>query len=152
MFEDGFNLSHLEDETGRLTFSPNVISSDSHGVHVTCDIRFPATYSRADVLGEIEKTGVKYEVTHYQAPLYNDKDCPLIKTLSDTYCEVTGKKMKPIAIGGGTYARALKCGVAFGPEEEGEENVIHQPDEYITFEKIEKCLKIYKLALTRLTK
>ena len=50
--------------------------------------------------------------------------------------------MKPIAIGGGTYARALKCGVAFGPEEEGEENVIHQPDEYITFEKIEKCLKI----------
>lgn len=152
LFEDGFNLSHLEDETGRLTFSPNVISSDSHGVHVICDIRFPATYSRADVLGAIEKTGVKYEVTHYQAPLYNDKDCPLIKTLSDTYCEVTGKKMKPIAIGGGTYARALKCGVAFGPEEEGEENVIHQPDEYITFEKIEKCLKIYKLALTRLTK
>ena len=72
--------------------------------------------------------------------------------LCSAYNSVTGKRMQPIAIGGGTYARALKCGAAFGPEEEGEENVIHQPNEYITFEKIEKCLKIYKLAIERLTR
>jgi succinyl-diaminopimelate desuccinylase len=64
---------------------------------------------------------------------------------------VTGKKTQPIAIGGGTYARALKCGAGFGPEEDGEESTIHKPDEYITFEKIEKCFKIYKLAIKRLT-
>ena len=57
-----------------------------------------------------------------------------------------------MAIGGGTYARALKNGAAFGPEEDGEESTIHRPDEYITFEKIEKCFKIYKLAVERLTK
>ena len=75
----------------------------------------------------------------------------LIKVLCGVYNEVTGKHVKPIAIGGGTYARALKCGAAFGPEEDGEENTIHKPNEYITFEKIEKCLKIYKLAIQRLT-
>ena len=37
-------------------------------------------------------------------------------------------------------------------EEAGEENTIHQANEYITFDKIEKCFKIYKLAIERLTK
>ena len=59
--------------------------------------------------------------------------------------------MQPVAIGGGTYARALKCGAAFGPEEDGEEQTIHKPDEYITFDKIRLCLEIYRLALERLT-
>ncbi len=93
-----------------------------------------------------------YEVQHEQAPLYNDKNCFLIDTLSKVYNEVTGKTTQPIAIGGGTYARALKCGAGFGPEEDGEEQTIHQANEYITFDKIERCYKIYKLAIERLTK
>lgn len=152
LFGDGFDIKSFEDVTGRLTFSPNVIESDNDGVYVTCDIRYPATYNKKDVLTAIGEKGVKYEEMHFQAPLYNDKACGLIKTLCGVYNEVTGKHMNPIAIGGGTYARALKCGAAFGPEEEGEESTIHKPNEYITFEKIEKCLKIYKLAIERLCK
>ena len=87
---------------------------------------------------------------HDKLPLYNDKNSRLIRTLSEVYNEVTGKTLSPVAIGGGTYARALRYGAAFGPEEEGEESTIHQPDEYITFEKIQKCFEIYKLALKRL--
>ena len=150
LFIKKFALTSLEDETGVLTFSPNVIRGGRNTVEVICDIRYPATLSRDTVLEKI--AGEQYEILSEQAPLFNDKKCELIQVLCNTYNEVTGKHMKPIAIGGGTYARALKCGVAFGPEEEGEENVIHQPDEYITFEKIEKCLKIYKLAIERLTK
>ncbi|MDE5729055.1 MAG: M20/M25/M40 family metallo-hydrolase, partial [Clostridia bacterium] len=86
------------------------------------------------------------------APLYNNKQSFLIKTLLNVYNEVTGKNAQPVAIGGGTYARALKYGAAFGPEEAGEECTIHQANEYITFEKIEKCYKIYTLAIERLTK
>ena len=84
--------------------------------------------------------------------MYNDKQSELITTLCSVYNEVTGKNMNPVAIGGGTYARALRYGAAFGPEEEGEESTIHKPDEYITFEKIDKCIKIYKLAIERLCK
>ena len=150
LFVTKFGLTKYEDETGVLTFSPDVIRGGKGFIEVTCDIRFPATLSREIVLNALARE--KYQILSEQAPLFNDKQCNLIQVLCGAYNEVTGKKMKPIAIGGGTYARALKCGAAFGPEEEGEENVIHQPNEYITFEKIEKCLKIYKIAIERLTK
>ena len=150
LFVKKFGLTELKDETGALTFSPDVVRGVKGFITVVCDIRYPATKSRDEVLSAL--AGEKYEILSEQAPLFNDKQCQLIQVLCGAYNEVTGKNMKPIAIGGGTYARALKCGAAFGPEEEGEENVIHQPNEYITFEKIEKCLKIYKLAIERLTK
>ncbi len=150
LFVSKFNLTDLKDETGPLTFSPDVIRGGKNFITVTCDIRYPATVSRERVLEAFKDEN--YEIISEQAPLYNDRQCALVQVLCNAYNEVTGKHMKPIAIGGGTYARALKCGAAFGPEEEGEENVIHQPNEYITFEKIEKCLKIYKLAIERLTK
>ena len=149
LFEDCFGLKLLHDETGFLTFSPNVIEQRGNALYVTCDIRYPATYKREDIL---DKITVPYTIDSDQAPLMNPADCFLIKTLNAVYNEVTGKNTRPLAIGGGTYARALKCGAAFGPEEAGEENTIHQANEYITFDKIEKCFKIYKLAIERLTK
>lgn len=145
-------LEKLQDETGRLTFSPNVVKGEKNCVLITCDVRYPATFGREDVIKELDGSGLEYEILHEQAPLFNDKNSKLISTLCGVYNEVTGKNCAPIAIGGGTYARALKYGAAFGPEEEGEESTIHQPDEYITFEKIEKSFKIYKLAIERLTK
>ncbi len=152
LFTTQFGLTKLKDETGVLTFSPNVIQGGKNQISVICDVRYPATISRLSILQAIENEGVAYEVQHEQAPLYNDKNCFLIDTLSKVYNEVTGKTTQPIAIGGGTYARALKCGAGFGPEEDGEEQTIHQANEYITFDKIERCYKIYKLAIERLTK
>lgn len=149
LFKNCYGLKELHDETGYLTFSPNVIEQKGNCIEITCDIRYPATLSRESVL---EKITDEYEILSEQAPLFNDKNCFLIKTLCSVYNEVTGKNVEPVAIGGGTYARALKCGAAFGPEEAGEENTIHRANEYITFEKIEKCFKIYKLAIERLTK
>ena len=150
LFEEYMGLNGLEDETGELTFSPNVISQTEDKIYVTCDVRYPASYTREQILGILDGRGAEYSVEHYQAPLMNDKNGELVQTLLGVYNEVTGTDARPIAIGGGTYARALKCGAAFGPEEDGEESTIHQADEYITFEKIERCFKIYKLALKRL--
>ncbi len=152
LFTDKLGLKCLKDETGPLTLSPNVIEQTSGGIFVTCDIRYPATMKREQIIGILDNCGYEYSVLHEQAPLFNDKNGELITTLLGVYNEVTGKRAKPIAIGGGTYARALKNGAAFGPEEDGEPSTIHQPDEYITFEKIERCFEIYKLAIERLTK
>ena len=151
LFGSCFGLKELHDETGYLTFSPNGIEQNGEEIFVTCDIRYPATFTKEDVIKRIKNGGVEFEIISEQAPLYNDKNCFLIKTLCGVYNEVTGKACQPVAIGGGTYARALKCGAAFGPEEAGEENTIHQANEYITFEKIKKCFEIYKLAIRRLT-
>lgn len=147
LFDKKFGVGELEDETGKLTLSPNLISQDGDTLYVTCDVRYPATLTKEYVLGIIDKCGIPYEIMHAQAPLFNDKNSELIQTLLSVYNEVTGKHAEPIAIGGGTYARALKFGAAFGPEEEGEENTIHQANEYITFEKIDKSFKIYKKAI-----
>ena len=150
LFENNMGLKELRDETGPLTFSPNLIEQSGEDILVTCDIRYPATYKREQITEILDAQGVPYKIIHDQAPLFNDKDSKLIQTLLSVYSEVTGKAASPIAIGGGTYARALKYGAAFGPEEEGEESTIHQANEYITFEKIKKCFEIYKLALKRL--
>ncbi len=152
LFRGKFALAGLEDETGKLTLSPDVIEQTEDGIFVTCDIRYPATYTQEHIESAIKESGVSYEVVHAQAPLYNDRQSKLISTLLGVYNEVCGTDLEPIAIGGGTYARALKYGAAFGPEEEGEESTIHQANEYITFDKIEKCFNIYKLAIERLTK
>ncbi len=151
LFTQKLGLGDFADETGPLTLSPDMIRQENDEIIITCDIRYPATYAQTSILNALEKQELPFEILHHQPPLYNDKNCKLIQTLCGVYNEVTGKNVQPIAIGGGTYARALKCGAGFGPEEDGEEQTIHQPDEYITFEKIEKCYKIYKLALQRLT-
>lgn len=150
LFAEKLGLANFEDETGKLTLSPDIIEQTDEEISVTCDIRYPATYALADVLKVVDGYGISYEILHEQAPLFNDKNGKLVTTLLEVYNEVTGKNAQPLAIGGGTYARALKCGAAFGPEEDGEESTIHQPDEYITFEKIKKCFLLYKLALERL--
>lgn len=152
LFDDVLGLTKLQDETGNLTFSPNVSTYQNGVLQVTADIRFPATEKKETILQMLDNAGISYTVQNYQAPLYNDPNSELISTLNAVYGEVTGKTEKPIAIGGGTYARALARGCAFGPEVDGEEDTIHQANEYITFDKIRSLSKIYYEAIKRLTK
>ncbi len=152
VFNDIYGLRRLKDETGNLTMSPNVIKYRKGQVLVLVDIRYPATIPVEKVLSIVAKFGVKYETVHFQKPLYMDKESPLIQTLLSTYEECTGVKAAPIAIGGGTYARALKCGVGFGPEMPGDKPVIHMADEYITLDRVKLLLEIYEKAIERLTK
>lgn len=152
VFDDVFGLKKLHDETGFLTMSPNVIKFRKGQINLTVDIRYPATIPVDDVLALIDKFGVKYETVHFQAPLYHAKDSELVQTLLSVYEECTGVRTEPIAIGGGTYARALKNGVGFGPEVPGEDCRIHQADEFISVERVGQLLKIYEKAIERLTK
>lgn len=152
LFEDAADLQGLQDETGRLSLSPDVSKYEDGTLFVTTDIRFPATHKKEEIFSRLEKFGVEYEVDNYQAPIYNDPNGKLISTLMNVYNAATGKNEKAVAIGGGTYARALKCGCGFGPEMEGEEATIHQANEYITFDRIRLMTKIYYEAIRALTK
>lgn len=152
LFDDVFGLKNLADETGNLTLSPNMIKYCKGEIRVVCDIRYPATMSVYDVHAALKQFGVHYETVHHQEPLLVPKDDALVSTLLGVYEEYTGEKAEPIAIGGGTYARALKHGVAFGPEMKGDEAVIHRPNEYIAVERVNLLLEIYKKALRELTK
>ena len=104
------------------------------------------------VIEKIKSIGVKFETLRHQAPLMQDKDGSLVQTLLKIYEHNTHETAEPIAIGGGTYARALKRGVAFGPEKETDEPVVHQADEYISLDRVKLLLKVYKQAISELTR
>ena len=147
LFDDVTGLKTLEDETGKLTMSPDVAEFKNGVLKITTDIRFPATLPLEAVTAKLDSFGLEYVIENYQAPLYNDPNGDLISTLTAVYNEVTGDNAKPIAIGGGTYARALKCGCAFGPEMMSDEATIHQANEYVTFTQIERMSEIYYKAI-----
>lgn len=143
LFADETGLKALQDETGALTMSPDVATFKNGELKITTDIRYPATLPLSAVTEKLDAFGVEYVIENYQAPLYNNPKGKLISTLVGVYSEVTGKTETPIAIGGGTYARALKCGCAFGPELPGSVPTIHQANEFVTFDCIKLMSEIY---------
>lgn len=152
LFGGTAGLTELSDKTGRLTLSPDLAEYSDGVLRISLDIRYPATLELRNVNELLDRSGVRYKLIRHTAPLYNDPKGELITTLTQVYSDITGDVAEPIAIGGGTYARALEGGVAFGPELRGTEITIHQPDEFITVEHIELLSDIYYTALERLSK
>ncbi len=150
LFLDKLGLGNLVDETGELTISPNVISNDDDNVYVTVDCRYPATIEFQKVESLFKQIG-DFTVLEHQKALYNDKQGVLVQTLLKIYNEHMKTNLEPKAIGGGTYARALPIGTAFGPEFPGEPNLVHQPNESVSIENLEKQFAIYKSAIESLS-
>ena len=151
LFDDCMGLKKVCDETGPLTMSPNVIKASDGKMDIVVDFRYPATLAPEFIEDVCAKIAPYTLLGNHQRPLYNSKDSFLIKTLLKVYNEETGSNCEPIAIGGGTYARALPMGAAFGPEFPGEDAPVHEPNEYITIKNIEKMCRIYKKTIKELT-
>ena len=151
LFEDKLGLKELHDETGYLTMSPDVVTMDGDNINISVDFRYPSLLN-GEKLIEALKLIAPVEILSHQLPLFNDKQGFLVTTLLNVYNEETGEHKQPIAIGGGTYARALKYGTAFGPEEEGVDCHIHQPNEFVSIKNLELQCKIYKRAIKELSK
>ena len=87
-------------------------------------------------------------------PFYIEPDSPAIRTLIDTYNEVTGQNKKPFTMGGGTYARHFENAVSFGMEEPQEPmpafvGAMHGANEGVPVARLLQSLKIYILAIFR---
>jgi succinyl-diaminopimelate desuccinylase len=87
---------------------------------------------------------------HVSKGHYIEPDCELVNTLLDIYSEATGKKAKPLSIGGGTYARSFENAVAFGVEPEGEPAQAHMPDESCLVESVRFDTQLIAEAIKRL--
>ena len=82
--------------------------------------------------------------------VYQDKNGPVMQSLLAAYRQETGDLSAPLAIGGGTYAKAMENIIAFGPVFPGEESREHQADEYIALDNIERLRRIYAQAFQNL--
>ncbi|MGL5918616.1 MAG: M20/M25/M40 family metallo-hydrolase, partial [Cetobacterium sp.] len=100
-----------------------------------------------------DEMNLKISVRSEKNPLYVPKDSFLVQTLMNIYKDITGdSEAEPISIGGGTYARAVKNGVAFGALLKDQEDNMHQKNEYLEIEKLDIWLKIYVQAIYDLAK
>ena len=104
----------------------------------------------------ISKKGNNYSletcVSGIQEPLYVPKDNPLVKTLCGIFNKLTDSNLEPIAIGGGTYARAFKNFISYGATMPGNKDMCHQVDEFIEIDKLILSSKIYAEAIYELAK
>ncbi len=144
--------AYLVDEaSGEITISPNLISIQGEDIVVTLDIRCPVTFGR-DTLQSALKTGLadgKFQLDfgYWVDPIYVPKDSPLVLALTSAFGKVTGLDQTPLTTGGGTYARAMENVVAFGPMFPGRKCTEHQPNEYIEKSDFFQCKEIYKQAI-----
>jgi succinyl-diaminopimelate desuccinylase len=150
-------IAFEDHDSGELTLNIGMISLENNILEISIDIRYPVTIEKEAVLQGLEKSasdfGMEMEIHGGKEPLYVPRDHFLVKTLMDVYKDVTGdSEAQPIAIGGGTYARAINNCVAFGSLLKDQEDNMHQKDEYLEIDKLDTWLKIYVEAIYKLSK
>ncbi|HDX9713293.1 TPA: dipeptidase PepV [Bacillus cereus] len=157
IFDEKATIAYKDEISGPLTVNVGRISyTKENGGNLGLNVRYPVTTNFEETIVKLkEYVGTHgFEVADYSnsRPHHVDKDHVLIRTLQRVYEEQTGEKAELLAIGGGTYARSLKAGVAFGPLFPGKEELAHQKDEYIEIEDLLKATAIYAQAIHELAK
>ena len=94
--------------------------------------------------------GYAREPLEPSVPHHVPESSELVAKLMDVYNTITGESAKPFAIGGGTYARHLKEGVAYGMMFPGELELEHQANESIDVANFVKAARIYAYAIVAL--
>ncbi len=149
---ESFGCDLCDEPSGKLILNVGQVNFDSKSGILTINVRYPVTNKEEDVYDAILPVINKYnmgivKVKHRQ-PIYIPEDDPLIINLMNVYKKYTGDlDSKPVVSAGGTYARAASNIVAFGPAFPGDEDVVHQKNEYIEIEKLMLCTKIYAEAI-----
>ncbi len=149
---------HIRDDvTGDLTVNVGILSyTHEKAGQIGLNIRYPVAASIDTIISTIKKQSETYQISvkHFSdsKPHHVDQKHKLIQTLQQVYQEQTGEEPTLISIGGGTYARALEAGVAFGPLFPGREEVAHEKDEYMVVEDLLKATAIYAQAIYELAK
>jgi succinyl-diaminopimelate desuccinylase len=141
--------------SGKLVFNAGMIGMDAEAVILSINVRYPVTMTEAQVYDAMLPLIHQYDLGIVKnqaiAPLYFPVDDPLIETLISIYSENTGDMTHaPITFGGGTFARILPKGVAFGPSFPGDPDLMHQAEECLELDKLMLSARIYADAIYRL--
>ncbi len=147
LFNDKSGLRKIGNEQGYVTLSPDVVREESDGIYIDCDCRLPAPLALTDVLPILDTFGIEYSAIEKHPSVMVDKDGVFVQTLLGAYNKVMKDSAAPEAQNGSTFARVFENGCAFGAEFPGVPGTIHQPNENLSLELIEKMFSIYYLAI-----
>ena len=131
------------DDSGRLTLNVGVCKWNGEEIALTFDARCPHSLPAERVRARVEEVfapaGFTPDVARIQPGLLVPRESELVQKLMGVYRAQTGDVMRePLAIGGGTYARAMPNAVAFGCEWPGDPMVAHMPDEYLSIDDLRR--------------
>ena len=150
-------IAGQDDVAGPLTCNLGVAALEDGQMSLTFNIRYPVTWNSETLRGCLEAgivgSGWNLNSLTDQAPLYVPLDDPLVSTLLQVYRDETGDETAPLTMGGGTYARAMQKGIAFGPgfrDADPSDGGPHEKDECWPVEHLIRATKIYARALARL--
>ncbi|MCR5481862.1 MAG: dipeptidase PepV [Clostridia bacterium] len=153
---ESLGVHFCDNESGDLILNVGKVALEKEAITLTINVRYPVTCTDEQVYEAMLPVVNKYNMgivkEKTQEPIFIPSDSPMLKTLMDVYREHTGDtEREPLVIGGGTYARAVKNVIAFGPSFPGEREVAHQKNEYAEIPKLITAAKIYADAIYRLT-
>ncbi|OKL36198.1 dipeptidase PepV [Domibacillus mangrovi] len=142
-------------EMGDVTVNAAIFRYEKgKSAQIGVNVRYPASFSFNEEIQKlkkrIQKEKAELSVISNSEPHYVHPDDPFIETLKRVYEDETGKKAVLLSIGGGTYARALKTGVAFGALFPGRPDVAHQKDEYAFIGDLFQAAAIYARTIVEL--
>lgn len=145
-------MKFATEEMGEVTTNTGIMSyTDVDGGQFGINLRYPEGFNFEQSLTrfteEIADRGFEIDMDKHQEPHYVDKNDPFIDKLLSAYRNQTKDLSEPFTIGGGTYARNLDKGVAFGAMFKESEDLMHQKNEYITKKQLFDATAIYLEAI-----
>lgn len=134
---------------GESTYNIGLLSYVDGNLSFTTNFRYPEDVDLEAHLEKIsENIQMEVSVKSTSKHLLFDPESKFIKTLLSAYQDETGDlESKPLAIGGGTYAKACPSTVAFGSAFKGRPGDIHSPNEHIYIADFYAQMAIYARAI-----
>ena len=151
---EAMGIAGCDAVSGPLTLNLGLLSAGEGALSVTFDCRYPVFFDDRTISSTVAKrlapAGFVLEPGHASHPHHVPESSELVQKLMAVYNGITGENAKPFAIGGGTYARHLKEGVAYGMLFPGDLELEHQANESIDLANFAKAARIYAYAIVAL--
>jgi len=154
-YGNALKLDFEDTMSGKTTLNPGIVTFDrTRGGSIQVSMRYSVSYPFDEKITTaqlaLSSSPFTLDILSNSKPHYVSEDDDLVQTLLHVYRKYTGDTTGPLSTGGGTYARTMKKGVAFGMLFPGEPDVAHQTDEYVVIENLIKAAAIYAEAIVEL--
>lgn len=149
-------IGESDEHSGALTMQATKLRFEQGMLKFTLNIRYPSSLDAgemdAKVTEALEVQGFQTKTIDSKPPIFFDPGKPFIKSMTKIYREATNRSDEPMAISGGTYARAYPDRVvAFGALFPGEPLTAHLVDENVKLSVMKEWLKVYGTAIEQLS-
>ena len=138
--------------SGALTNNMGILRLEDGEWYATLDFRCPVEADLQELIRTVKRSlpGIQVTADTVKPAHHVPADSELVRELLAAYEEESGLKGEAMAIGGGTYAKVLRQGVAFGALFPDEEELAHLADEYQDVDRLVMAARIYANAMLRL--